>query len=1233
MLNLRKFLFSNCILFLCLSLSYAEAPLLISSTVYEGPTSGGTYLKLLGDHFTRDTQVFIDKDELDRVRYVSSQTLIVTTKAHKHGAAKIYVKNEDGESTLKKPFIFKNAPPTILSISPQKGSDEGFTFVTVKGEYLTPKTEILFGKKKAKLKKFYHSGRISVITPAQSANTVEVRASKGKHSKEKITFTYESLAPIITRVTPAQVMIQGNQKIRIIGKYFRPSDQWEIGGVPVKIQNKDSFNSKRVYLIAPPMAEGKYDIKVISKGSSVILENGIEYFAPIPTISTLVPNKGTIDGGTSVHIFGNYFTKETKVFFNDSPIEKVTVRNSKKLTIKTPPGQNGKLVDLKIESLNGINILYGAFLYKKESPTLHSLAPIRGYINGKTRVSIRGRNFPEQAATVFFNGIEQTVLKQSSNRILVLTKSASSPGAVDVTIQFPETSLIKEKAFSYHTDAPILTGVNPISGPPEGGKVVHIYGRNFSNDSEIFWHDKALPIKKFISSRHITVVSPELQSKGKRDSSVNIFIKNEYGKDILYNAYQYQLPEKKPLQITYIHPRKGSFMGGTHVIFKGANLTGEEEVYFDHKKAEIIRRTEKYIKVKTPAVSDKKMKGVEKIVSIDIKSKKNKLKFDKAFTYIKKEPIIANLYPHKGFTSGGTKVKLKGTFFHTDAKVYFGPNEAKIIKRTDDRHLIVLSPPHAEGFVDIAIKTSLGKHVLPRFFEYLPMKPIARKVTPNHGPTDGGNKVRLHGKHFDENTVVSVDGIIVDIQKIHNSNSLTFVVPKSATKYTRTVDIEIQNSIGSFTFEKSYIYEGILDRDPPTISFSQTPNTYINVIIGQIVDSIGPINPNSVTASIDGISQTVILNLPSFSISLPSNLNTGAHLLSMSAKDEAGNLATTELTFLVDQESPSISFNPVIDQSNSSSPILTGNISDIHSGIDANSFSVSMNGQTVDSTNTSDSFTVNLNNLSDGNHNLTIKVKDVVGNEANLAHSILIDTTAPQIDVTQPSANSVSNNTNITVQGSIADNSPIQSYTVKLNGSIIPAPPLNNNDFQVNLPTLSEGAQLVNITAEDTLQNTNSIGLSLFIDTTPPSLSFNNPDTPDTIFTTTTPTLAISYSDNHEVDMSSLNIQINSVAYTGDYNVTDSLISFIPTLEPNTYQIQASLKDQAGNETIVNTTFIVEPQIIIVEEVLSDDHNLQTVAENVNPKDVRILDANNDGKLDIVYKEINDNKIKVIHQQ
>ncbi len=71
-------------------------------------------------------------------------------------------------------------------------------------------------------------------------------------------------------------------------------------------------------------------------------------------------------------------------------------------------------------------------------------------------------------------------------------------------------------------------------------------------------------------------------------------------------------------------------------------------------------------------------------------------------------PQVVRLRPHQGTTAGGTRVTVVGQRFSHVRWVKFGAARAQVVRVASSSRIVVRTPPHAPGVVDVRVRTAAG---------------------------------------------------------------------------------------------------------------------------------------------------------------------------------------------------------------------------------------------------------------------------------------------------------------------------------------------------------------------------------------------------------------------------------------------------------------------------------------------------------------------------------------------
>lgn len=342
---------------------------------------------------------------------------------------------------------------------------------------------------------------------------------------------------------------------------------------------------------------------------------------------------------------------------------------------------------------------------------------------------------------------------------------------------------------------------------------------------------------------------------------------------------------------------------------------------------------------------------------------------------------------------------------------------------------------------------------------------------------------------------------------------------------------------------------------------------------------------------------------------------------------------------LDDNTGPSITLrNELLNETYLQDERIRLHLQDDISGVDVERIRVRFNGQLVENPDITPAaeggydVEFETGELSAKKYNLAVRVHDRANQRSFERFSLRVDHTAPEIIVGRPKEGQSFKKSSHKFWGRIKDDGPVDmdSLVVSLDGRELDNVEIHNKRFHFYAKDLSEGAHLINVEVSDGSGKISYSGRGFNIDQTKPEINITNPSEDGLVFTTTTPVLEAVISDLHP-NIEKTRVFINGVEQS--YNIDGNTITLQPELALGSHKLDIRARDKAGNRIGVRRSFSIEDQPVIVEgENLSDRFNMVTIATDVNPQNLRVLDANKDGKLDIIYKDINSNTVKVIYQ-
>ncbi|OZM56702.1 hypothetical protein CIB95_10800 [Lottiidibacillus patelloidae] len=193
------------------------------------------------------------------------------------------------------------------------------------------------------------------------------------------------------------------------------------------------------------------------------------------------------------------------------------------------------------------------------------------------------------------------------------------------------------------------------------------------------------------------------------------------------------------------------------------------------------------------------------------------------------------------------------------------------------------------------------------------------------------------------------------------------------------------------------------------------------------------------------------------------NLLEGTYTVKATGTDALGNPKSTSITITIDVTAPTLTIDGGAERTtNDSTPTVSGTTD----APDNSVVTITLNGKSYTTTVTNGTWTIDVDELTDGTYEVTATITDEAGNSTTATQSLTIDTLAPEVSIDNPLDNSVLELGDIPITGTadvgskvtlvLDDNEPI-TLTANENGEWIYHP----------TPILSEGIHIVTVTAED----------------------------------------------------------------------------------------------------------------------------------------------------------------------
>jgi len=327
--------------------------------------------------------------------------------------------------------------------------------------------------------------------------------------------------------------------------------------------------------------------------------------------------------------------------------------------------------------------------------------------------------------------------------------------------------------FAY-VDAPVLTALDPTSGPLSGGTEVTITGTGFTADSVV--EIGGVVVEAELIGDDLVFTTPAGTTAGPVDVTVTDVGGESEALEFTYIAAP---------SVTGIAPDFGPVEGGTEVTVTGEGFIPGTTVSVDGgdpiTPISISEDGTTLVFITPPSEAG----TVDVVVTTPIGSSD-----PVEFTYLDLGgvSVIVGLSPDFGPTTGGTEVTIEGFGFTEDSIVTIeGADDVTPDSVNEDgTELVFTTPPREVGPAEVAVVNDEGTSA-PQIFTYIedgdePGTPTITGLDPVAGPDSGGTAVTVFGFDFTSDATVSVDGgePIDPITIAEDGSSLVFVTPPHA---------------------------------------------------------------------------------------------------------------------------------------------------------------------------------------------------------------------------------------------------------------------------------------------------------------------------------------------------------------------------------------------------------------------------------------------------------------------
>jgi hypothetical protein len=714
------------------------APTVTSITPNTGLTAGGTAVTIMGTGFLSGATVTVGGTSATGVTVVSATSITATTPAHAAGAVNVVVKNTDAQTgTLTGGYTYTNPAPTVSSISPITGTASGGTVVTITGTGFLSGATVSLGGNAATAVTVVSATSITATTPAHAAGAVNVVVTNTDTQSGTLTngYTYTASTgggPIVfvqvKAATPptasASVPVAytaaqtaGNLNVVVVGWNDTTST---VTGVT------DTRGNTYTLAVGPTtgtaLRQSIYYAKNIAAGTNTVtvtfnqaadfvdiraLEySGLDTSSPLDKTAAAVGTGTTASSGAATTTLANElifgagmtgggfggagtgFVSRIITTPDADEAEDRTVSATGSYTATAPTSSAAWIMQMATFIASGQTS-------GNPAPTVSSISPPTGTVNGGTAVTITGTGFLS-GATVTLGGTSATSVTVVSATSITATTPAHAVGAVNVAVTNTDTqtgTLTNGYTYTAANPAPTVTLISPNSGLTAGGTAVTITGTGFLSGATVSLGGTPATGVTVVSATSITATTP-----AHAVGAVNVAVTNtDTQTGTLTNGYTYRAANPAPT-VTSILPNTGTTAGGTAVTITGTGfLSGAKVTLGGNSATGVTVVSATSITATTPPHAA----GAVSVIVTNTDAQSGTL--TNGYSYTNPAPTVTSISPISGTTAGGTAVTITGTGFLSGATVSLGGTAATGVTVVSATSITATTPAHAAGAVNVVV--------------------------------------------------------------------------------------------------------------------------------------------------------------------------------------------------------------------------------------------------------------------------------------------------------------------------------------------------------------------------------------------------------------------------------------------------------------------------------------------------------------------------------------------------
>lgn len=374
--------------------------------------------------------------------------------------------------------------PTVLTLGPDRGPQDGGTQVGLRGEGFGPDLRVRFGAQDGLAVEVVSEHFALVTTPrAPAAGRVDVTViDHGRAARLVDAFDFQA-PPRVDRLAPAEGPTVASTLVVIDGAHFLEGATVVFGDV--ESSETRVLSSTRLTAVAPPHDPETVDVLITNPDLQSGTAPGAFTWWPPPQIESLEPVDGPDLGGTRFRLIGRDFRAPAAVWFGGREAAQVAVEADGTIAVGATPLSPEGLAEVRLYNPDGQFAIAPVMFEFRGPPFVDEAEPPVLSRCGGGETTLIGRNFDPQMQ-VLIDGVPAEVLEVSDDGTRARVRAGSgAPGPVLISITNPDGRTYRADDLLVYGVQPVVRGADPVEVPVWGGTVVRITGSDFDRDATV----------------------------------------------------------------------------------------------------------------------------------------------------------------------------------------------------------------------------------------------------------------------------------------------------------------------------------------------------------------------------------------------------------------------------------------------------------------------------------------------------------------------------------------------------------------------------------------------------------------------------------------------------------------------------------------------------------------------------------------------------------------------------